>query len=422
MARLLLLLPATTYRAEGFLEAAQQLKLDVTIGSELESGHPTCNTPEHLKLNFHDSAESARLVMAYAKNQPVHAVVGVDDHTTVLAAVISATLGLPHNSLESVSAARNKHLLRELLRRHRVPVPHFTLFSTDDDPQTLAGEIRFPCVLKPLVLSASCGVIRANHSKEFVAAFHRIAALLQKLGMAQSGDEAGRRLLVEDFVPGREVALEGLLTQGTLRVLALFDKPDPLEGPFFEETIYVTPSRLPKDTQKEIAACASRAAQAIGLREGPMHCELRVNQEGVWVIEVAARSIGGRCSRSLRFASGMSLEELIVMNALRMELPSLDRERQAAGVMMLPIPAAGVLHEVHGQVEALAVPGIEELEIAAQPGEELLPLPEGTRYLGFLIARGDSPDAVEASLREAHRRLTVMIGPVAAQPGKVLSF
>jgi biotin carboxylase len=422
MARLLLLLPATTYRAGGFLDAAQRLKLEVTIGAEVESGLPHSNTPEHLKLNFRDSAESARLVVAYAKNQPIHAVVGVDDHTTVLAAVMSAALGLPHNSLESVSATRNKHLLREVLRQHGVPAPQFTLFSTHDDPQALAGEVIFPCVLKPLSLSASCGVIRANSSKEFVAAFHRIAALLEKLGVAESTDGSGRRLLVEDFIPGREVALEGLLTQGMLTVLALFDKPDPLEGPFFEETIYVTPSRLPKETQNEIAVYASRAAEAIGLREGPVHCELRVNQEGVWVIEVAARSIGGRCSRSLRFAAGMSLEELILQHALRMELPPLAREQQAAGVMMLPIPAAGVLHEVCGQAEALAVPGIEELEIVAQPGEELLPLPEGTRYLGFLIARGDSPDAVEASLRDAHKRLSVIIGPGAAQAGKVLSF
>jgi hypothetical protein len=217
---------------------------------------------------------------------------------------------------------------------------------------------------------------------------------------------------VEDFVPGQEVALEGLLMAGSLRVLALFDKPDPLDGPFFEETIYVTPSRLSQPVQVGIAACAEAAASALGLREGPIHGELRVNDQGVWVIEVAARSIGGRCSRAVRFAADaadLSLEELIVRHAFRMDLPSLDREGGAAGVMMLPIPRGGVLHEIRGQDEALSVPGIEEVTMTAELGEELVPLPEGTRYLGFMIARSATPDAVEAALRQAHGRLTFVI-------------
>jgi len=277
--------------------------------------------------------------------------------------------------------------------------------------------------VKPISLSASCGVIRANDRDEFVAAFHRVAALLEKLGEETLGAGAGK-ILVEDFVPGREVALEGLLTDGELRVLALFDKPDPLDGPFFEETIYVTPSRLPAAVQREIASCAARAARALGLREGPVHGELRMSDRGVWVIEVAARSIGGRCSRTLRFAAGMSLEEVILRHALRMDIPSLDREGKAAGVMMLPIPRAGVLEEVRGQEKALAVPGIEGLEITAQPGDELVPLPEGTRYLGFLIARGDKPEAVEAALRDAHRRLEFVITPAPTETrrSRVMSF
>ena len=205
-------------------------------------------------------------------------------------------------------------------------------------------------------------------------------------------DEQARWILVEDFVPGIEVALEGLLTKGALQPLAMFDKPDPLNGPFFEETIYVTPSRLPSDVQQGIVACADRTAQALGLREGPVHGEFRVNEHGVWVIELAARAIGGRCSRTLDFAAGMSLEELILRHALRMPLPPLTRQEQAAGVMMLPIPYGGRLREVRGQAEAKAVPGIEELTITAEPGDELVPLPEGTRYLGFLLARGTTPE------------------------------
>lgn len=399
MPRVLLLLPTTTYRAEAFLEAAQRLKLDVTVASDrpaLLAGYPSTDL---LTLDFKDPEGSARAVVKLARDRPIDAVIGVDDTTAVVAAAISAALGLPHNSVAAAAAARNKHRMRELLREHGVPVPRFARFSLDENPETLAPSVAFPCVVKPLALSSSCGVIRTNDAAEFVAAFRRVAALLTQLAVAT------RDILVEDFVPGSEVALEGLLTHGELRVLALFDKPDPLDGPFFEETIYVTPSRLPAGIKAEIASCAARAARALGLREGPMHGELRVNEKGLWVIEVAARSIGGRCSRTLRFGADMSLEELILRHALRMELPSLERERKPAGVMMLPIPRAGILNKVRGQKEALKVPGIEELAITAQPGEELVPLPEGTRYLGFLIARGDSTEAVEASLREAHRKL-----------------
>ena len=410
MPRVLLLLPSTTYRAEGFLEAAQRLKLAVTTASDrvaLISGPPLT---DFLALDFKDPEGAARTVKGFARDQPIDAVIGVDDTTTVVAAAISAALGLPHNSVASAEAARNKHRMRELLRQHGVPVPRFVRFSLDQDPVTLASSVTFPCVIKPLVLSSSCGVIRANDAAEFVAAFHRVAALLAKLGVVP------REILVEEFVPGREVALEGLLTNGELRVLALFDKPDPLEGPFFEETIYVTPSRLPAGTQAAITSCAVRAARTLGLREGPVHGELRVNERVPWVIEVAARSIGGRCSRALRFGAGMSLEELILRHALRMDLPLLDlqRERRAAGVMMLPIPRAGILREVRGEQEALQVPGIEELTVTVGPGEALVPLPEGTRYLGFLIARGETSDAVEAALRNAHRRLEFVISDAAA--------
>src|SRR5712691_192329 len=423
MPRLLLLLPTTTYRAEAFLEAARSLKLEVVVGSKRAAMLDDLGDAVFLPLNLHNLDEAVYSVVEFARATSIDLVVGVDDHTTVVATAISAALGLPHNPVSAVAAARNKHRMRELLSGQGVPVPRFALFSVDDDPVTIGEKIAFPCVVKPISLSASCGVIRANNRDEFVAAFHRVAALLEKLGTETVGEGAGK-ILVEDFVPGREVALEGLLTDGKLQVLALFDKPDPLDGPFFEETIYVTPSRLPGAVQREIASCAARAARALGLREGPVHGELRVSDRSVWVIEIAARSIGGRCSRTLRFAADMSLEEVILRHALRMDMPSLAREGRAAAVMMVPIPRAGMLEEVRGREEALAVPGIEDLEITAQPGDELVPLPEGTRYLGFLIAQGKTPEAVETALRDAHRRLDFVIAPLpaATRQSRAMSF
>jgi biotin carboxylase len=408
MPRLLLLLPTATYRAEAFLDAARSLELSVTIGMAQAPKDLPVSPDDVLPLDVRDPQAAAPIAVAFARHHPIDAVIGVDDVTAVVAAAVAEAVGLPHNSVASVTAARNKRQMRELLSGQGIPVPRHTVFPLDGDPREFARQVDYPCVVKPLILSASCGVIRANDEEEFMGAFRRVGTLLNNLGLVAQ-DEQARWILVEDFVPGIEVALEGLLTKGAFQPLAMFDKPDPLNGPFFEETIYVTPSRLPSDVQQDIIACADRTAQALGLREGPVHGEFRVNEHGVWVIELAARAIGGRCSRTLDFPSGMSLEELILRHALRMPLPPLTRQEQAAGVMMLPIPYGGRLREVRGQAEARAVPGVEELTITAEPGDELVPLPEGTRYLGFLLARGTTPEVVERSLRDAHRRLTVVI-------------
>jgi len=294
--------------------------------------------------------------------------------------------------------------MRERLVAASVRQPSYRLIPLDGDLATIARTLDYPCVVKPLSLSASRGVIRADDARAFAAAVARIRAILAGPDVAVS-EEGRRELLVERFVPGIEVALEGLLVEGDLRVLALFDKPDPLNGPYFEETIYVTPSRLPDDVQKAIAGAAAAACAALGLTDGPVHAELRVNAEGPWVIEVAARSIGGLCSRTLRFGTGMTLEELILRHALGWPLPSLDRDQRAAGVMMIPIPRAGRLREVRGLEAAGLVRHIEDVVISAHPGQELIPLPEGWQYLGFIFARAERPADAEAALRAAHEAL-----------------
>jgi biotin carboxylase len=328
----------------------------------------------------------------------------VDDLTTTVAAAIAERLGLRTNPMAAVAAARNKHEMRQCLAAAGVPEPRFRRIALDEDPFQAARGVAFPCVLKPLALSASRGVIRANNVDQFMAAIRRIAALLRRSDVEVSGD-AARYLLAEQYIPGLEVALEGLLMGGTLHTLAIFDKPDPLEGPFFEETIYVTPSRLPAGIQARITSVSAAACAALGLSEGPVHAELRMNDDGPWVIEVAARSIGGLCSRTLRFGTGMSLEELILRHALGWPIDSLDRERRPAGVMMIPIPRGGRLQAVRGRERSAAVAGVEEVAITAHIGQELVPLPEGWQYLGFIFARADTPDTVEKALREAHAHL-----------------
>jgi biotin carboxylase len=404
VSRLLLLLPTTTYRTEAFIDAATRLGVELVCASERPSTLEELSPGSLVTLDFADPLGSAETIARFAQSRPIDAVVGVDDLTTVTAAAISQRLGLKANALPAVTTARDKHAMRRCVAEAGVPVPRFRLVELADDPASAARQVEYPCVLKPLMLSASRGVIRANDPREFVVAFERIAAILARPDAAPPAG-ARRALLVEEFVPGREIALEGLLVGGSLHVLAIFDKPDPLDGPFFEETIYVTPSRLPASTHDRVAAVTRDACSALGLTEGPIHAELRVNDRGPFVLEVAARSIGGLCARTLTFGTGLSLEELILCHALGRPLESLERERRAAGVMMIPIPRAGRLVTASGVDDAKAVEDVEDVVITMHPGQEVVPLPEGWQYLGFIFARAETPAAVERALREAHARL-----------------
>jgi biotin carboxylase len=406
--RLLLLVPTTTYRTEDFVEAAGRLEVDLVVAAEKPNALAEVLPERLLTLPFADPAASVRQVSDYARRYPIAAVVPVDDATTVVGAAIGQALGLRANPMAAVSATRNKLAMREALGRAGVPQPGFAAFGVGEDPVAAAKAVRYPCVLKPLVLAASRGVIRADSPAEFSAAWTRLAAILSLPEIRALGEGASQ-ILVESFVPGVEVALEGMLTAGQLQTLALFDKPDPLDGPYFEETIYVTPSRLPAARQSAVAACAARTARALGLTDGPVHAELRINDAGPWLIELAARSIGGLCARTLRFGTGMTLEEIILRHALGWPIASLERERRAAGVMMIPIPRAGILRGVEGLDQARAVPGIEDITISMHTGQRIVPLPEGSEYLGFIFSRGAAPDEAEASLRRAHALLRFQI-------------
>jgi biotin carboxylase len=398
--RVLLLMSPATYRAGAFLSAARQLQLDVVVGIDLPE---TLSDYWHVPLgvDFTDIATSVRTIVEYARQYPFAAILSVDDSASELAAYASAALGLAHNSPESAEAARDKFLMRNVMSAGGAPCPVFRRFWLYDDPYWIATQVTYPCVVKPLRLSGSRGVIRADNATEIVVAFTRLKRYL----LAEGNREHETAFLVEDFIPGFEVALEGIMTHGQLNVLTLFDKPDPLDGPFFEETIYVTPSRLSEEVQQAIAHAVMLAATALGLREGPVHAELRVNEQGPWMLEIAGRSIGGLCSTILEFGAGMCLEELILRHAIGEEISTIKRNEYAAGVMMIPIPAAGMLKGVHGVAEAQAIPLITGVEITAKLNNQLVPLPEGASYLGFIFARGEKPTEVENAIRLAHTAL-----------------
>src|SRR6266566_1297038 len=318
--RVILLMSPATYRAGAFLGAAKRLDLGVVVGIDLPE---TLSEYWHVPLgvDFTNPQASVQTIVEYAREHPITAILAVDDGATELAALASAALGLAHNSPRAAEAARDKLLMRTLMSQGGAPCPVFRPYVLGDDPAWITGQVTYPCVVKPLRLSGSRGVIRANDPARFVTAFNRLKRLLFSEGFSKHD-----HVLVEDFIPGFEVALEGILTSGHLKVLTLFDKPDPLDGPFFEETIYTTPSRLPANVQQAIADCVTTAAASLELREGPVHAELRVNEQGPWMLEIAGRSIGGLCSTTLEFGSGMCLEELILRHAIGQEIAAIERE------------------------------------------------------------------------------------------------
>lgn len=404
--RLLLIAPPNSYRTVAYLEAARRQGVDVLVASEGKySLVGEIAAGLHVDLSAPDAL--AKLLEA-SRDQPFSGVVATDDATVELGSRVAQALDLPHNEPQAARISRCKDLSRQALAAATVPVPAFRVVSLSADIVGQCAGIGFPCVVKPLSLSASRGVIRADNREELLSACARARAIVS----SEEGDACIRdHLLVEAFVSGPEVAVEGLLQQGELTVLAIFDKPDPLEGPYFEESYYVTPSRHPVALQQQIMDTVKAACAGMGLREGPVHAEVRLADSGCVIIEVASRTIGGECARLLSFGTGHSLEALVIGHAVGKPL-AIEPPAGAAGVLMIPIAEAGILRRIEGITAARAVPFIEDILVTIRDGYELLPLPEGGSYLGFMFACAETADQVEAALRAAHEELKIVVGPL----------
>ena len=421
MARVLLLATTTGYQTRAFGEAAERLGVELVFATDRCKGLDDPWQDQAIPIRFHEEDASVLSIEKAAAARPINGVLAVGDRPTVIAARVARALGLPGHSPEATAIARNKERTRERLRDAGLPTPWFLPFALSPQPSALSPQpLSYPCVIKPVALSGSRGVMRANDPAELAACLERLRALLCAPEFRAARDEAHERMLIEGFLTGREYALEGLMHYGRLHVLAIFDKPDPLDGPFFEETIYLTPSAAAAEVQLAIVEGVAQAAEAIGLTHGPIHAECRVNDAGVFVLEVAARPIGGLCARAVRLQPSRSLEEALLRHALGESPEGWRREEAASGVMMIPIPRRGALRGVEGVDEARAVPHVEDVRITAKPDQLLVPLPEGASYLGFIFARADQPSDVDRALREAHARLQFTIAPdlpVTASPG-----
>ena len=404
--RVLLVAATTGYQTRIFADAARRLGCDLVLATD------RCHVLEDpwgdhaIPVRFEDPHGSCDILAA---SGPFDGIVAVADRPTLVAALAAEALAIPHHSPEAVMACRDKYLARQQFQAAGLLVPEFFRVPADSAPREAAKRAPFPCVLKPLGLSGSRGVIRADDKRQFLSAFERIHALLRGADVAALREEQNRYIQVESFIEGPEFAVEGVVTRGELQVLAIFDKPDPLDGPFFEETIYVTPSRAIAEVQQVIIQTTRSAVRALGLAHGPIHSEMRVNRKGAWMLEVAARPIGGLCARALRFDGGMPLEELILRHAVGEDVSTTRLSDEASGVMMIPIPKAGFYQGVEGVEKAELVPGVENVIITAKEGQKILPLPEGSSYLGFLFARRESSSQVENALRDAHACLNFEI-------------
>jgi biotin carboxylase len=406
MSRLLILSSKLGYETRSFAEAARALGVDVVFASDRCHQLQDPWADGAIAVRFDEPEESARQIVKQSFVRPVDGLIALGDRATSTAAHVARALGFSYHSAQAVENCRSKLRQREVLRDAGLAVPGFFSFKLDRRVEKILPRVQFPCVVKPLRLAASQGVIRANNAEEFQTAVARIKQLLESPEVKVTREPDLDRLLVERYIPGGEVAVEGLLTHGKLRILGVFDKPDPLEGPYFEETLYVTPSRLPDDTYDRVLECAERMVRALGLTHGPVHAEFRVNDDGPWVLEAAPRPIGGLCSRALRFGPPrMLLEELLVRHAMGMQGTDIAREENASGVMMIPVPKSGVLEKVEGEEQARSTPGIDDVRITARVHDAIASWPEGASYLGFLFAHGNTPVDVESALRAAHGQL-----------------
>ena len=429
MSRVLLLATTTGYQTRAFGEVAARLGVELVLATD-RCGVIDDPWRDHaIPIRFHELDASVRRVVDAAAARPLDGVLAVGDRPTVTAACVARELGLPWHTPDAAAIAGDKERTRERLRAAGLPTPWFvagTVASSPEvgsrtaggsggagaaQPDPVPSPLSYPCVIKPVALSGSRGVMRVDDPASFATSLERLRTLLGAPDVRAERHDPHQRMLIEGFIPGREYALEGLMHYGRLHVLAVFDKPDPLDGPFFEESIYLTPSVAPGDVQLAVVEGVARAAEAIGLTHGPIHAECRVNASGVFVLEVAARPIGGLCARALRLQPAMPLEEALLRHALGESPDRWRREEAASGVMMIPIPRRGTLRGVEGADRAREVPHVEHVQITAKPDQLLLPLPEGASYLGFIFARADEPSTVERALREAHARLRFTIAP-----------
>ena len=405
----ILIIPSASYRTGPFMNAIKKLDLKVLVISDKSQVFSGKYPDNLIIINFNHWKDKSVEISKWAKNNGLKAVIGVDEESIVLAANLSNFLNVDHNSIESVLLTKNKYLMRTELKKTGLCSPWFKIFSIYESSNKIINEISFPCVIKPTFLSGSRGVMRVNTKKEFSEGIKTLNELLSLDELRKRGGKQSDYIMIEEYIPGKEVAIEGIVSEGKLTMLAIFDKPELLEGPTFEETIIVTPSVLTKKIQYSLLETLQVVVKALGIVKGPVHAEARINRNGNYILECASRSIGGLCSKVLEFQGGISLEELILRSYLGRNIEKSKLIGNARGVMMMPTEKKGILKEIGGVKDALVVNGVTDLQITVKPGEKLQPLPKGDRYLGFIFAEGNNQEFVINALKNAWSKIEIVL-------------
>ena len=405
----ILIIPSASYRTGPFMNAIKKLDLKVLVISDKSQVFSGKYPDNLIIINFNHWKDKSVEISKWAKNNGLKAVIGVDEESIVLAANLSNFLNVDHNSIESVLLTKNKYLMRTELIKTGLCSPWFKIFSIYESSNKIINEISFPCVIKPTFLSGSRGVMRVNTKKELSEGIKTLNELLSLDELRKRGGKQSDYIMIEEYIPGKEVAIEGIVSEGKLTMLAIFDKPELLEGPTFEETIIVTPSVLTKKIQYSLLETLQVVVKALGIVKGPVHAEARINRNGNYILECASRSIGGLCSKVLEFQGGISLEELILRSYLGRNIEKSKLIGNARGVMMMPTEKKGILKEIGGVKDALVVKGVTDLQITVKPGEKLQPLPKGDRYLGFIFAGGNNQEFVINALKNAWSKIEIVL-------------
>ena len=405
----ILIIPSASYRTGPFMNAIRKLDLKVLVISDKSQVFSGKYPDNLIIINFNHWKDKSVEISKWAKNNGLKAVIGVDEESIVLAANLSNFLNVDHNSIESVLLTKNKYLMRTELKKTGLCSPWFKIFSIYESSNKIINEISFPCVIKPTFLSGSRGVMRVNTKKELSEGIKTLNELLSLDELRKRAGKQSDYIMIEEYIPGKEVAIEGIVSEGKLTMLAIFDKPELLEGPTFEETIIVTPSVLTKKIQYSLLETLQVVVKALGIVKGPVHAEARINRNGNYILECASRSIGGLCSKVLEFQGGISLEELILRSYLGRNIEKSKLIGNARGVMMMPTEKKGILKEIGGVKDALVVNGVTDLQITVKPGEKLQPLPKGDRYLGFIFAEGNNQEFVINALKNAWSKIEIVL-------------
>ena len=402
----LLIAPSGSYRIAPYLGAAKSLGMKILVVSN--SQHSL--VPEvaaGITVDFENIDDAIEIILAAIQTLSIRCVFATDDSCVEISSHIAQILKLPHNKPEAAALTHRKDLARKALKAGGCNTPEFQVISLDM-VEKFASPIDYPVVIKPLALSASRGVIRADNDEQMISACSRIEGILASAG--QSG-YIRDHILVESYLDGAEFAVEGFIIQGEFHLLTIFDKPEPLTGPFFEETYYLTPTQLDCRQQTELVNEVRQCCKAYGLEQGPVHAEARITKSGIVLLELAARTIGGQCGQLIEFSLQQKLEEIVIQGMCGIK-PELPNNPQAAGVMMIPVTNSGILKRVEGLTNALEIPYIEDIEIHIREGYELIPLPEGSSYLGFIFAKAPKYHEVYQSLKSAYECLRFVTQPV----------